>query len=313
LIEVRTMKRSVAACAIALFLWAVPAISQFADPPAGVPARSWTGDIRTDLFSSSDPLPRFQQEGGVDRESGGSYKSPWLAAGFSLAVPGAGEFYAGNYWKSALFLAVEVGAWVLAARFDRRGDDATAAFEQFADAHWSVVRYAEYSLNNLIVSDRRGQYLATLYLPQGEQGSQPWEKLNWEVLNAMEREIAGYYSHVIPRHGDQQYFEMIGKYPQFNQGWDDADQNSPSDYEYIKAHLTANFLAYRDQRGAANDEYDRAATFVTVAIVNHVISAIDAAWTAASANRAHAQARVMRVPGPHGAIPVAALSIELPL
>jgi Flp pilus assembly pilin Flp len=307
------MKRFVILCAAIAVSGMEPALAQFADSSAGVSARFLTGEIRTDLFASSDPLPRLQETATAGPGNGGAHKSPWIAAGLSLAVPGAGEFYAGNYWKSALFLAVEVGAWVLAAHYDGKGDDATAAFERFADDHWSVVRYAEYSVNNLIVSDRRGQYLATLYLPAGAQGAQPWEKLNWDVVNAMEREIAGYYSHVIPRHGDQQYFEMIGKYPQFNQGWDDADPNSPSDYEYIKAHLTSNFLAYRDQRGVANDEYARASTFVTVAIVNHVLSAIDAAWTAGSANRAHAEAKVMTIPGPYGAIPVAALALTIPL
>ena len=305
------MKRLATLCVVVLG-WTVPAVAQFPDSAAGTFARPMTGEIRTDLFAAADPLPRFEDGSTAGEGNGGSRKSPWIAAGLSLVVPGAGEFYAGSYWKSALFLAVEVGAWAMAAHYDRKGDDATAAFEQFADAHWSVVRYAEYSINNLIVSDRRGEYLSTLYIPGTDQRV-PWERLNWDVLNAMEREIAGYYSHTIPRHGDQQYFEMIGKYPQFNQGWDDADPNSPSDYEFIKAHLTSHFLAYRDQRGAANGEYDRATTFVTVAIVNHVLSAIDAAWTAGSANRVHARAKVQSIPGPRGMIPVAAVSVEVAL
>jgi hypothetical protein len=106
---------------------------------------------------------------------------------------------------------------------------------------------------------------------------------------------------------------MIGKYPQFNQGWDDANLQLPPDYETMKANLTPQFLAYGDERAAANDQYAKATTFVTVAIINHVVSAVDAAFTAASVNRAHARARIHSVPGPYGLVPVAAIGVEWPI
>ncbi len=126
----------------------------------------------------------------------------------------------------------------------------------------------------------------------------------------MEREIGGFYSHTLPPYGEQQYFELIGKYPQFNQGWDDANLSLPADYFVIKANLTPRYLYYSEERGLANDYYRSATTFVTVAIVNHVVSAIDAAWSTSSYNRAVAEGTVHAVPGPEGITYVPAIGVR---
>ena len=39
-------------------------------------------------------------------------KSPFIGAGLSAIIPGAGQFYAKNYLKTAIFLAVEAGLWI---------------------------------------------------------------------------------------------------------------------------------------------------------------------------------------------------------
>lgn len=201
-------------------------------------------------------------------------KSPWLAGGLSLVLPGAGEFYAESYWKSAAFLAVEIGVWVVAYLYDGKGNRQSDFFQGFANEHWSVVRYGQYAQDHLKPADKTYNWL----LP-GTDGRNPWERVNWAELNRMERDIAGYYSHTLPAYGDQQYFELIGKYPQFNQGWDDATVS----FNYGDP-LTARFLYYSDERGKANRYYETATTMVTIAIVNHVVSAIDAAFSAGSYN-----------------------------
>jgi hypothetical protein len=276
------------------------------DPPAkGEPL---TGDPRLDLFHPTCAGDRaFQQEQSPVPEL--RRKSPWLAAGMSLAVPGAGEFYAQSYWKSALFLAVEVGAWALAYHFDKKGDAQTDFFQGYADQHWNVVQYAQYTIDNLVESSRRSYYQTNVFI-SGTNTLPPWQRVNWDALNAMEREIGGFYSHTLPRYGDQQYYELIGKYPQFNQGWDDANLLLPADYFVIKANLTARYLYYSGERGKANDFYRNASTFVTVAIVNHLLSAVDAAWTTASYNKAVAEGTVLPVPGPGGIVYVPALRVR---
>lgn len=274
------------------------------------PGREFTGNVRVDLFSSPSKPGTLLQDNAADGPSIGSHKSPWLAGGMSLVVPGSGEFYAGNYWKAALFLAVEVGAWALAYHYDKKGDRQTDFFQNYADQHWSVVQYAQYSLTNFIPANEQPAYQQSLFNPN-TQGRPPWEQVNWTVLRRMEQEIGGFYSHNLPLHGEQQYYELIGKYPQFVSGWDAVRDNPlPPDYDQIRANLPQQYLEYGTWRGIANDYYRSASTYVTVAVVNHLLSAFDAAWTAGSYNRAHVEATMQQVPGPSGLVLVPAMRIE---
>jgi hypothetical protein len=101
----------------------------------------------------------------------------------------------------------------------------------------------------------------------------------------MEREIGGWYSHTLPPYQSQQYYELIGKYPQFAQGWDDAQPNASASYDEAKAELSYNYLYYSGERGKANDYYSKSQTGVIIIVVNHILSAADAAWTASSHNK----------------------------
>ena len=257
-----------------------------------------TGNIRVDLFSRlesiSGPTP---QDLTID-PSASTHKSPWLAAGLSLLVPGAGEFYAESYWKAAAFFALEVAAWTIAYSNDKQGDDQTTFFQGFADDHWSAARYAQWTIANA------GGIKAGIDVTQYQEGGSQSvidieENVNWTNLNALERELGMWYSHTLPLYGEQQYFELIGKYQQFYQGWDDADPTLTT-YDAIAARLTSGgtrFNYYSVERGKANDFYSTASTAVTIALVNHVVSAIDGAWSASLAN-SNFQARVgmQRVP-----------------
>ncbi len=260
-----------------------------------------TGNARVDLLGQTS-IAEGPQVYEQDTLAVGEvpHKSPWLAAGMSLVLPGSGEFYSENYWRSAAFFAVEVAAWIVAYTYDKKGDNQTNFFQNFADQHWSVWRYATYSEGNLSPPD--GPY-AWRKNPTYDPNRNPWDQVNWDELNRMERDIGSgggvgsYYSHVLPPHGDQQYYELIGKYPQYNQGWDDANMNLAPDYSTIVANITPTFTYYSDERGKANSYYNTASTFVGVAVVNHVVSAIYAALTAHSYNRrVHAEVGLQRVP-----------------
>ncbi len=293
---------------LVLALTALQSGAQIRQVPGPKEESPLTGNPRIDLFRPSPDGGKafIQEENAVPAPH---HKSPWLAAGMSLVVPGAGEFYAESYWKSAVFLAVEVGAWVLAYHFDKKGDRQTDFFQDFANQHWSVVQYAQYTIDKLVDPSRRSYYQENVFI-SGTEGLHPWQRVNWNVLNQMEREIDGFYSHTLPPYGEQQYFELIGKYPQFNQGWDDANLSLPADYFVIKANLTQRYLYYSEERGKANDYYRSASTFVIVAVVNHVVSAIDAAWSTSSYNRAVAEGTVQTVPGPDGIVYVPAIRLR---
>lgn len=252
-----------------------------------------TGNLRVDLFGMNELKDGPALASATEAQKlAVPHKSGWLAAGLSLLVPGAGEVYAESYWKAALFVAIDVTAIAIAVSNNKKGNDQTAFFQDYANGHWSVVRYAEYA-QTLVP----GKTYA--WRKAGTEGMSPWDRpwtqVDWSELNRMERDIAGYYSHVLPPYGEQQYYELIGKYPQFNQGWDDA----PPAFTYGDP-LTAHFLWYSNERGKANTYYENATRWVTIAVINHILSAVDAAWSAHLFNKAQASVSSRYVPTPDG-------------
>jgi hypothetical protein len=77
---------------------------------------------------------------------------------------------------------------------------------------------------------------------------------------------------------------MIYKYlHQFGNAWDDALWDEQYSGYYDK--MTTNMRTYRDMRNEMNDFFGAASTALNVVVINHVLSAIDAAWTARQFNR----------------------------
>jgi hypothetical protein len=216
-------------------------------------------------------------------------KSPLLAAVLSAIIPGAGELYAGSYLLAGLFAALEGAGWYYNIRQNRLGDDKTAEFEQYADRHWSVVKYAEW-LNENAKNYPGGENAVQIDIDPNPSLPE-WQRVNWEQMHTTEMAIPQ-FSHKLPPHGDQQYYELIGKYNQYSYGWDDklsGDYWNPSE----------RFLFYSGMRGQANDHYNTADLLVNLLILNHVFSAIDAAWAAARFNEhveLHSGARLERLP-----------------
>lgn len=211
----------------------------------------------------------------------GKRKNPMLAGLFSLLVPGSGEFYAGSYWKAAAFFAIEAAIVTTAIIYDKKGDDQTRLFENYADRNWSVVKYAEWLL----------QHKASLGVPDNVTISinsntalPPWERVSWKEINEFESRVSigGHnpFTHKLEVHGHQQYYEMIGKYHQFASGWVDFNNN---EFDYTKRSLF--FDDYSTLRGKANDFYNVASKAVLVIYVNHFLSALDAIWTTVLHNR----------------------------
>lgn len=200
-------------------------------------------------------------------------RSPFLAGALSFVLPGAGQVYNQSYWKAALFGAIEATAIVIGLQYDKKGDDQTAFFEAFAKEHWSVVRYADWTIKN-------ARNINSSVDPSKFNVKNPDGSVNWSELNALERELGSGYSHALPPFGDQQYFELIGKYPQYSHGWDDANQSE------IDFHiLSPRFSYYSTERGKANDYYNVAAKAVLAIYINHFASIIDAVWESVSFNK----------------------------
>jgi hypothetical protein len=206
-------------------------------------------------------------------------KSPFLAGVFSAILPGSGEFYSEQYIKSAVFLGIEAAAIIVGLINDKKGDDKTNEFQSYANMNWSAARYARWTLvHTRAINPDVDPSTFNVFNSNGQ--------VVWSELNRLENAIGqgtNYYSHRLAGYGEQQYYEMIGKYPQFNPGWDDfGDENTA--YKYGDP-VTAHFTYYSGERGKANDFYNIASKAVVVIVTNHVISIFDAVWSAASFNK----------------------------
>lgn len=185
-------------------------------------------------------------------------KSSAKAFFLSLAVPGLGQFYYGSKVKPLLFLSAEVTAWVFHAKWHGQGDDLTAEYEAFNQAHWY-----------------RERYETQLLWTYGETN-------DW-LIDAPE------ITHHLPDAKDQQYYEMTGKYNQFAWGWDDAELDGqpldsfapPADpppriIDDATTPYSARRFAYERMRDDANNKYDRATRMIFVSLANRLISAFEA-------------------------------------
>jgi hypothetical protein len=235
-------------------------------------------------------------------------KSPYLAGALSLLVPGAGEVYCGSYLLGGIFLAAEATGWYFNIDQNRRGDDATTEFEKYADEHWSVVKYAEW-LNNYAKNFKGGENSKTIAI-NPDQSLPPWQRVDWEALNEVEAPIEK-FSHRLPAHGEQQYYELIGKYLQYSYGWDDKLEQGDG---WSDLSPSSRYHQYSGMRGDANSFYNTAETIASLIIVNHLLSAIDAAWAATRFNKTitfHSQTGLMYLPdGTLELHPMASISVH---
>ncbi|HXG37840.1 MAG TPA: hypothetical protein VNL36_03615 [Bacteroidota bacterium] len=240
-------------------------------------------------------------------------KSGLQAAAFSILLPGAGEYYVGDYWKAGGFLAAEVGLWLVYTVYTSKGNDQTSLFEEYADKNWSVVKYAQWIEQYGPQLNPEAQGLSGL-VTSNDPNLPPWDRVDWVRLNRAEMEIGKktgtFFSHQLPRRPEQQYYELIGKYGQYNPGWADANVDASN----FHSALTKMFLDYSQMRGEANNFYNIAGTAAKLVVLNHVLSALDAAWSAAMHNRSlTVKAHVQPVQRPFGIVefvPTARVSLE---
>ncbi|MBU2636109.1 MAG: hypothetical protein KJ963_03360 [Bacteroidetes bacterium] len=295
---------------------------------AGDETQYLTGNPKIDFADRSIYLnnQNFSQQ--IDEANKtGREKSPLLAGGLSLLIPGAGQIYTGNYVKGGMFLATEAALWIFSSHFEKKGDDITTAFENYADARvyskpdwditepdryrtkWDVIRYYEWSNQNKSIINPNGDFSGLQSaIISDDKTLPPWARVSWDELNKLERTIGKWYSHTLPRHGEQQYYELIGKYPQFNQGWDDATN---ANFTYGDP-ITENYKFYSQMRGTANDYYYKAKAAMSVVVVNHILSAVDAYFSARSFNsNLKAEMSLGNQQTPFGEIPVVYATIKL--
>ncbi|MGA7837217.1 MAG: DUF5683 domain-containing protein, partial [Ignavibacteriaceae bacterium] len=106
-----------------------------------------TGNLKTD---SKISLIKFENEKLVTSSfQMTDKKSPIKASIFSAILPGAGQFYNGDYILSAIFALAEAAVIAVAVIYNNKGNQKTDEFQKYGDQNWSINRYADWTLNHL--------------------------------------------------------------------------------------------------------------------------------------------------------------------
>ncbi len=289
------------------------------------------------LWSASSVTPLHLAE---RREKGGM-RSPALAFGLSAAIPGMGQLYNGQWKKGVIGLALEAAIVTGYLVYRRRGLDAEDSFRAYANRQWDPVQYATW-LNDYTVflHDEFGNNVTAppVQIVQGIdfQNPETWSASDRQTVNtffsqirAIERQVfhpetGASFSHQIPQHGDQQYYELIGKYFQFAPGWTDYPSWFDADGNFTgaidpektgangsKPNVSDDFFKYASDHGRAEDLLRDASRISLLFVVNHLIAGIDAAVSAKLHNDRISSNVGLAYSPSQGTVPVARMSIRL--
>ncbi len=198
-------------------------------------------------------------------------KSIPLGIALSALLPGAGQIYAEKPWMGALYLGLEAAAIAGTIYFRQVGDQGVIDYELFADENWHVENWLAVYDPNIHPTT----HTSTVYVD--------WRSYSPQVPAEYTQMIAdindGYASLSIGK--DYHFYENIGKYQQFMQGWDDwvAGEESLSDPDHgIYARYSELQYEYAAMRRAANKLLEISTYCGTAIFLNHFISAIDAGF-----------------------------------
>ncbi len=224
--------------------------------------------------------------------------NPGYAFLASAVVPGLGQAANRQWWKTALFVAVEATAIGVYIHRENRGRDGERYYEQFGNENWSVVAYAQFLVENH--GNQHGKSFRDLLTDQGQNlynsdvedpfgGIQPafdinvdWDIININALRQAERNsfyASGFaFSHDLPDYGSQQYYELMSKYFQFGPGWREWFQ-SPGRFNIDSNNMPDQFWYHAQIGFDFNDDLGVARNMLTVLVANHFIAAFDAYFT----------------------------------
>jgi len=200
--------------------------------------------------------PRIKSKKRAEYSEG---KSPLVAAGLSLLVPGAGEFYGRDYIRSGIFFGIEALTLSMWYYYESEGDDKRDEYREYADLNFDErlyyggllgmtqnVKFWLERKNSLIVGEEfsADDYWSYDYFSNRDNWSYDYsdslavyDMLDLSFKNLVNVDFGAYiiyldggssqFTHNLPETKTQQYYEMIGKYHQFACGWNDF-----TGYEY---------------------------------------------------------------------------------
>jgi hypothetical protein len=184
----------------------------------------------------------------VNANSGGQSYRPVF---YSLLWPGIGEISMGYYVRGVALAGIEAAAWAGYINYRDQGLESRAAYESFADEHWTHAKW---------VAD----HPAVEGLPPSFH--------NFESIDSIGRTSwtgwPGYHTYAPKDEQKQNFYENIGKYDWFISGW--ADWNLAT-----KPRDTDLRTTYRAMRKESNDQLDTADKFIYLSIATRVFSVLE--------------------------------------
>ena len=236
--------------------------------------------------------------------------SPGVAFG-PRPLPGSGQALQGNWGRTAIFATAEIAAWVFYSKRQQLAKDNETAYEQYGNTYWSPVAYAQwlvdYSKANKLVNGYEAlDALVGGLTPAFGETTQDWGKLRRSVRAVEVRTrfifnipegcgglrppscvTKSEFSHVLQDFGSQQYYELMSKYYQFQPGWQDFHEQRLAQgashvyqYSWNATMLSERFIEGRDRAEEFNNQYRDAGNVLKLLLVNHMISAFDAYFSA---------------------------------
>jgi len=263
----------------------------------------WAEDLPTEQQKQSEADKRKELLGNVNisrvnsmDEVKGSYKSPKRAMFMSLLLPGSGQMYVGGrsrYVRGTFYMAEEI-ALISGLYYHSiyRYNEQTKKYKDFANKNFSVSRY-EKAMNDiynnsypknleLLYGAERKSYCKAFY---GNNDFYVNSCYNNFGINAGEKPDDN-----TPLYDDAAYYRIIAD-ENFVLGWADVNPNKEVGENliheppvYKKLGTSKNYDEYVDMRKKANNLADRQAIFLGVIILNHIVSAVDAALSANAHN-----------------------------
>ena len=195
-------------------------------------------------------------------------KSIPLGIGLSTVLPGAGQWYAGDKGIAIVYTALEALFITGTVYFTKQGNQGVEDYEDYADLHWHVSDW----LNVYDPNIHPTTHHAVVYVDHRQYSPE-----DLDDYAAMRADIDdGYFNLSIMK--DYHFYENIGKYQQFKQGWDDWYPGSEISEEGIYVQYSDNQFSYSSMRKEANKFLDIATYFGTAIFLNHFTSAIDAGF-----------------------------------
>ena len=294
-----------------------------ADSIAQATAAGLTNLSSSSVVASSNSMSRRDLLGpvkvskvhGID-ELKGRYKNPRKALFLSLLVPGAGQLYVGGttatYVRGGVYLALEVLMWSSWGYFSiHKYNQQVDKYKKFAKEHYSIGRY-EVAMRDLYNTDAdlyekeftnrymgtRKSFCEAIYGNAGNGGCYHENILFNDDEGHVKKfvkdpvKLGDEIAKVNGFNKESEVFQLISE-GSYVLGWDDVqntklamnlgleDPNS----ETVPLGESEHLNKYRSMRSTANDYADSQVWFIGGLILNHIISAVDAALTANAHNK----------------------------